>query len=256
MFRPRVIPVLQLMNKGLVKTVHFKNPKYVGDPINAVKIFNDLEADELVFVDITASREGRLIDLDFVERVGDQANMPFAVGGGIKDLRQIQSVLRAGAEKVIVNSAAMMTPGFVKAASDEFGSSTIVVSLDVKKGWSRKNTVWGMSGTRNSKKSPPDSALEMQEEGAGEIIINSINRDGTMLGYDHDLVRSVCKVSTVPVIALGGCRSIEDASKVCSFKWGGANAAGAGSLFVYHGPRKAVLVNYPDQSQLSSIFND
>ena len=180
MFRPRVIPVLLLKDLALVKSIGFKNFKYIGDPINAVKIFNDLKADELVFLDITASKENRLISLDFVKDVGEEANMPFAVGGGIRSIEDIRKIISAGAEKVVINSYAAENPDFIKEASDTFGSSTIVVCIDVKKKLFSGLQTWILNGSKSTKFSPIDFAKLMQEKGAGEIIIQSIERDGTM----------------------------------------------------------------------------
>jgi imidazole glycerol-phosphate synthase subunit HisF len=199
MFRPRVIPVLLLKDKGLVKSVQFKNHRYVGDPINAVKIFNDLKADELVFLDITATQAKRTIPLDFVHRVGDEANMPFAVGGGIQTIAHIKAIINAGAEKVIINSYAVENPDFIRAAAEEFGSSTIVVSIDVKKKFLGKKQVYTVAGTKATGMLPTTWAKTMEEKGAGEIIINSVDRDGTMEGYDIELIREVSEAVEIPV---------------------------------------------------------
>lgn len=251
MFRPRVIPILLLKNKGLVKSVKFKNHRYIGDPINAVKIFNDLKADELVFLDILASKENRKVSLDFVRNVGNEANMPFAVGGGIRTVEEIKEVINAGAEKVIINSYAIENPDFIKEASDIFGSSTIVVSIDVKKNLFGKKKVYALGGDKSTKLDPVSFAKLMAKNGAGEIIINSIDRDGTMIGYDLDLVKSISSAVTVPVVAAGGAGTIQDFNNaVSSF----ASAVAAGSMFVYHGPRKAVLINYPSSVEIKKMF--
>ena len=158
MFRPRIIPVLLLKDEALVKSVQFKNHNYIGDAINAVRIFNDLRADELVFLDIEASKQGRLISLDFVKDVGEEANMPFAVGGGIKSIEDIKSIINAGAEKVIINTTAMTNPNFVREAADYFGSSTIVVCIDVKKKLFKGNVTWSLSGTKSTGLTPIETA--------------------------------------------------------------------------------------------------
>jgi imidazole glycerol-phosphate synthase subunit HisF len=253
MFRPRVIPVLLLKDKGLVKSVQFKNHRYVGDPINAVKIFNDLKADELVFLDITATQAKRTIPLDFVHRVGDEANMPFAVGGGIQTIAHIKAIINAGAEKVIINSYAVENPDFIRAAAEEFGSSTIVVSIDVKKKFLGKKQVYTVAGTKATGMLPTTWAKTMEEKGAGEIIINSVDRDGTMEGYDIELIREVSEAVEIPVVAAGGAGRLEDFP--AAIRSGYASAVAAGSLFVFHGPRKAVLVNYPASEQLTKLFN-
>ncbi len=253
MFRPRVIPVLLLKNLGLVKSMKFKDYRYIGDPINAVKLFNDLGADELAFLDILANRENRSISLDFVRRVGDEANMPFSVGGGIRSIKEIQQVLNAGAEKVIMNTFAAENPDFVKEASDEFGSSTIVVSIDVKKNVFGKELVYIYSGRKATKFDPVTYAGLVEDRGAGEIIINSIEQDGMMQGYDISLIKRVSEAVRIPVVALGGAGNNNDLRK--AVLEGYASAAAAGSMFVYHGPRRAVLVNYPTYNELLKIFS-
>jgi cyclase len=249
MFRPRIIPVLLLKDRVLVKSIGFKNHKYIGDPINAVRIFNDLKADELVFLDIQASKKNRLISLDFVRDVGEEARMPFAVGGGIKSLGDIRAILRAGAEKVVLNTSAGHNPDFVKKASDAFGSSTVVVCIDVKKKILKSQRTWTFGGSKSTGFDPVAFAQLMEKNGAGELIIQSIDRDGTMAGYDIDLIRSVSTSVSVPVVALGGAGEIEHLKE--AFQNGHANALAAGSLFVYKGKRRGVLINYPDKSELN-----
>lgn len=252
MFRPRVIPVLLLKNLGLVKSVKFKSHRYMGDPINAVKIFNDLKADELVFLDILASKEDRKISLDFVRNVGDEANMPFAVGGGIRTIQDIKDIINAGAEKVIINSYSVENQNFIREAANEFGSSTIVVSIDVKKKFFGNRQVFIYGGKKATGLDPIDFAKRMEEKGAGEIIINSIEKDGLMDGYDIELIHKVSDAVTIPVVAVGGAGQFSDLREVV--KNGHASAVAAGSLFIYHGPRKAVLINYPDQKELMELF--
>jgi imidazole glycerol-phosphate synthase subunit HisF len=251
MFRPRVIPILLLKGLGLVKSIKFKDYRYIGDPINAVKIFNDLKADELVFLDILASKENRSISLDFVRNVGDEANMPFAVGGGIKTIQDIKDIINAGAEKVIINSYAIENPGFIKEASDVFGSSTVVVSIDVKKKLFGKKQIYTYGGNKSSGKDPVNFAKLMEQKGAGEIIINSIENDGTMNGYDLQLIEDVSKAVTIPVVAVGGAKNISDFHKATEAY---ASAVAAGSMFVYHGPRNAVLINYPSEKEIQKAF--
>jgi cyclase len=252
MFRPRVIPVLLLKGQGLVKSVQFKNHRYIGDPINAVKLFNDLGADELTFLDILANKEKRCISPDFVKHVGDEANMPFSVGGGIRNMKEIQQILHAGAEKIVLNTIAAENPGFVREASEEFGSSTIVVSMDVKGSFLIKQLTYIYSGKKATRYDPVSFAKLMEEHGAGEIIINSIERDGMMDGYDIQLIRKVSEAVRIPVVALGGAGVKEDLRK--AVVEGYASAVAAGSMFVYHGPRRAVLVNYPEKKELANLF--
>ncbi len=253
MFRPRVIPVLLLKDMGLTKSINFGKYRYVGDPINAVKIFNDKKADELIFLDINASNENRCIPSEFVYKVGDEANMPFAVGGGIRTIKDIRHMLSLGVEKVILNTIGFEKPDFIKEAVDVFGSSTIVVCIDVKKNMLGKNKICTYGGKKNIKKNPVEAAQEFEEFGAGEIIIQSIDRDGTYEGYDLELISAVSKAVTIPVVALGGARSINDFK--LATEEGKSSAVAAGSLFVFHGPRKAVLINYPTQEELKQLFS-
>lgn len=253
MYRPRIIPVLLLKNLGLVKSVKFNKHRYIGDPINAVKIFNDKKADELVFLDINASKENRLISLDFVHRVGDEANMPFAVGGGIKTVKDIRSVLENGAEKVVINTAAFVNPEFIKEAVNAFGSSTIVVCLDVKKNFFGKYELVFRKSEKRSKDNLIEFAQKIEEFGAGEIIIQSVDKDGTYEGYDVELIKLVSQTVTIPVVALGGASKYDDFS--LAVKEGYASAVAAGSLFVYHGPRRAVLISFPAKDEIKNIFN-
>ena len=249
MFRPRIIPVLLLQGNALVKSKGFKDFRYIGDPINAVKVFNDLKADELVFLDIEATKEKRTISTELVSQVGEEANMPFAVGGGIKNLDEIQNIIAKGAEKVIINTCAVENPKFIREASDNFGSSTIVVCIDVKKKFFSGEVVWRNSGSKSSKYSPKDFAKIIEENGAGEIIIQSIDKDGTMSGYDLDLVKEISTAVAIPVVALGGAGNLEH--MIEAYKKGFASALAAGSLFVYQGPNKGVLINYIEKSDLS-----
>lgn len=253
MQRPRVIPVLLLRNLGLVKSVKFNDHRYIGDPINAVKIFNDKKADELVFLDINASKESRCISYEFVHRVGDEANMPFAVGGGINSIEIIRSILNYGAEKVVINSASHEDPDFIRRAADSFGSSTITVCIDVKKRLLGKEKIYLPGSGKYSNEDPVSFALKMEEFGAGEIIIQSVDKDGTYEGYDLELIKKISESVTIPVIALGG------AGKFSHFRdavnSGRASAVAAGSIFVYHGPRRAVLISYPSKQEIKEIFN-
>lgn len=248
MFRPRIIPVLLLKNLALVKSIQFAKHKYIGDPINAVRIFNDLKADELVFLDIEASPANRLISLDFVGDVGEEANMPFAVGGGIKTIEDIRAVINAGAEKVVINTAAAQNPDFIKDASETFGSSTIVVCIDVKKKWLKGQRTWILNGSRATSYTPLDFARLMEQNGAGELIIQSVEKDGTMQGYDIGLIKSISTLVSVPVIALGGAGKEEDLIE--AYRSGYANGLAAGSLFVYQSKKRGVLINYPEKNKL------
>jgi len=248
MFRPRIIPVLLLKDQALVKSMMFKGFRYIGDPINAVRIFNEMKADELVFLDIQATKENRLISLDFVRNVGEEANMPFAVGGGIRTIENIRSIIGAGAEKVIINSFAAENPDFILKASETFGSSCIVVCIDVKKKLFGGMQTWIYNGSRSTGRSPVDFAKLMEEKGAGEIIIQSIEKDGMMNGYDINLIMTISETVSIPVVALGGARNLADMK--IAYNEGFASGLAAGSMFVYYGNKKAVLINYPKRSEL------
>ena len=249
MFRPRIIPVLLLKNLALVKSIQFKNHRYIGDPINAVRIFNDLKADELVLLDIEASKNNRLVSLELVEKVGEEVYMPFAVGGGVKSIENIKAIINAGAEKVVINTYAALNPCFIKEASEVFGSSAIVVCIDVKKKIFKGQRTWILGGNRPTAFTPIEFAQLMEKNGVGELIIQSIDRDGTMDGYDIELIKSISTSVSVPVIALGGAGKEKDLIE--AYQNGHASALAAGSLFVYQGKKRGVLINYPDKNELT-----
>ena len=251
MFTPRIIPVLLLKGRGLVKTVKFRDGTYIGDPINAVRLFNDLRADELVFLDITATREKRSPSFDVIADIGAEANMPFAVGGGVKTLHDIQKITALGAERVVINSHALTSPEFIRDAADNFGSSTISVCMDVKKGLFGGVKVFSHSG-KSSRLDPVTFARLMEQQGAGELIVQSVDNDGVMLGYDTALVKSISEVVSIPVVALGGAGTMADVRSVC--QEGFASAAGAGSLFVYQSTKRGVLINYPSRTSVRELF--
>lgn len=249
MFRPRIIPVLLLKNLALVKSIQFKKYDYIGDPINAVKIFNDLKADELVFLDIDASNNNSLISLDFVKNVGEEACMPFAAGGGIRSIDDIKAIINAGAEKVIINTYAAQNPDFIKKASEVFGSSTITVCIDIKKKIFGGQRQYIFGGSKTTSFDPVKFARLMEEKGAGELIIQSIDRDGMMNGYDIEMIRGITTSVGIPVVALGGAGRKEDLTE--AYQDGYANGLAAGSLFVYQSKNRGVLINYPEKNEIS-----
>jgi cyclase len=252
MYRPRIIPVLLLKDNGLVKSTKFKNYKYIGDPINAVRIFNELYADEIVFLDIEATKKGKLIDLQLVREIGEEANMPFGVGGGVKTLDDIQQLIQAGAEKVIICSEALQRPEFIEEASKAFGSSTISVCLDLGKAFFGGTKLFSHCGTKKYGISPLDFAKQMEGFGAGEIIIQSIEFDGMMNGYNYSESISIAKSITIPVTILGGAGKLSDVRSTHEqFIF---NGYAAGSLFVYQGVHRGVLINYPEKELLKSLF--
>jgi cyclase len=242
------MPVLLLRDGALVKTQHFDKPRYIGDPINAVRIFNELRADELVLLDIQATARQRVISRELVKRVGDEANMPFAVGGGIRTLAQIRELLAAGAEKIVLGSEAAERPGFVADAAAAFGSSTIVVCMDVKRKFFGDLRVWIKNGRKATSYGPHEFAQLMVKQGAGELIVQSIERDGAMNGYDLPLVREIARDVPIPVVALGGAGSLLHLK--AAYDEGRATGLAAGSLFVFQGAHRGVLINYPSRAEL------
>jgi cyclase len=250
---PRVIPCLLLKQGGLVKTVGFRRPKYVGDPINAVKIFNDKKADELAFLDIAATVEGRSPDFDLIQRIAGEAFMPVAYGGGVQSVDDVRRIVQLGVEKVVINSQAVADRSLLRAAAEQVGSQSVVVAIDVKRGPLGGYKVCTHSGTRSTRLDPADFACEAVQAGAGEIVVNSIDRDGAMKGYDLTLIQRVAAAVNVPVIALGGASCVNDFA--AAVYTGGAAAVAAGSLFVFHGKHRAVLITYPDRSILESAFS-
>lgn len=251
MRRTRVIPCLLLKREGLVKTEQFRRPRYVGDPLNTIRIFNEKEVDELLLLDITATVEGRAPPFDLLRRVADECFMPLCYGGGIRRFEDIGRILGLGVEKVAINTFAFESPGFLRRAALEFGSQSIVASVDVKRGLLGRNVVMTRSGTQSTGKDVVDAARALVEEGAGEILVTSIDRDGTMSGYDLDLVRKVADSVPVPVVACGGAGSISDLAAAVA---AGASAVAAGSLFVFHGRHRAVLISFPSPEELGGLL--
>lgn len=251
MLQARVIPCLLMRNAGLVKTVKFRHPRYIGDPINAVRIFNQKEVDELVFLDIGNEAERSAPDFDLLADIASEAFMPFAYGGGITGIDQVKRLYGLGVEKIILNTAAADNPGLVSQAAGLAGSSGVAVSIDVRRNWLGRYSVCVGSGARDLKREPAAYAREMEQLGAGEILLNAIDRDGTMQGYDLELVRSVCEAVSVPVVAAGGAGSLHHFREAAE---AGASALAAGSMFVFHGKHNAVLITYPDYEELESLF--
>jgi len=250
--RHRIIPVLLLKNNGLYKGRKFKDHKYVGDPINAVKIFNDKEVDELVFLDITASLDNKEPNYNMLHDIASECFMPLAYGGGLTSTEMIREILMVGIEKAIINTQAIRNPEFVKKSVNYFGSSTIVASIDAKKNIFGNYSVYIHSGQEKTNLHPVEWAINLEEMGVGEIIINSIDKDGTLTGYDWALVESVSKSVKIPVIASGGGSGLMDFVKVC--KLHKASAAAAGAHFVFQGKHNAVLITYPSQEEIEKAF--
>lgn len=250
MLRTRVIPCLLLRGAGLVKTCRFKDPKYVGDPINAIKIFNDKEVDELVLLDISASLEGRGPAYSVIEEVASECFMPLAYGGGIRTVDEARRILKLGVEKAVFNTTGWLDPSVLTAASREFGAQAVVASIDVRRKLFGRYEVFVEGGTRGTGVDPVEYARRMEAAGAGEILLTSIDRDGTMQGYELDLIARVTAAVGVPVIAAGGAGSVQDFR--IAIQEGGADAVAAGAMFVFHGPHRAVLITYPSRAELES----
>ena len=251
MIRKRIIPVLLLKNNGLYKGVGYDKYVYIGDPINAVKIFNDMEVDELIFLDIEASKNNKVISQEFVEKLSEECFMPFSVGGGIKSLKDAKNLISAGAEKIVLNNWAINQPELITEISNSFGSQSIVVAVDTKKNWLGKQKVYSLSGKKSTNLNLEEWIMEIEKRGAGEILINSIEMDGKMSGYNIELINKVSKSVNIPVIAGCGAGSVahfKDAIKA------GAEACAGGSVFVFHGPKRGVLINYPSKEERDSIY--
>ena len=245
--RTRVIPALLLHKGGLIKSVKFKDYKYVGDPINAVKIFNEKEVDEIAVIDIDATRDRRPPNFEQVIQIASEAFMPLSYGGGITTIEQIKKILFGGVEKVIINKAAHTNPSLITEAARLFGNQSVVISIDAKKSLLGGYIVYIDIGTKKTGYHPVVFAKKMEEAGAGEILLNCIDADGTYKGYDLALLKSVATAVSIPVIVQGGAGSVEDFAKA---KQNGASAVVAGSMFVFQRPYQAVLISYPSQIEL------
>lgn len=252
MLRTRVIPVLLLKNNGLVKTTRFKKPVYVGDPINAVRIFNEKEVDELILLDITATNEKRNPNYSRIQEIVSEAFMPIGYGGGISRMDQIEQLFKIGVEKVIINTAAHVNPKLITEAANVFGNQSIVVAIDLKKTIFGKTMIITHAGKKTQKTDLISFLQQIQKAGAGEIFINSIDRDGTMKGYDTVLIRNLSPNINVPLIVCGGAGSVNDFVEAVH---AGASAVAAGAMFVFQGIHRAVLISYPKYDQLENLLN-
>lgn len=253
MKRIRIIPALLIKNGGLVKSVRFKEYKYVGDPINAVKIFNEKEVDEIVILDISASSENRGPNYKQIKELTSEAFMPLGYGGGITKLDEIKELIAAGVEKVILNSGAFSNPGLINEGAKYVGSQSIVVSIDVKKNLWGKYKVYTKGGNQKTDLNPVSFARQMEDAGAGELLLCSIDKDGTFGGYDTELIKQISSEVSIPVVASGGASSVEDFRLAIE---AGASAVSAGSFFVFQRPHRAVLISYPNPDVLKEkIFS-
>lgn len=252
MLRPRITPCLLIKNKGLVKTVNFKSPKYVGDPINAVRIFNEKEVDELIVLDIDATAEKRVPDYKAIEDLAAECRMPLCYGGGVKTVEQATRIFSLGVEKIALSSAAVEDPSFVGKLADHVGVQSVVVVLDVRKQKHGRYEIFIRNGSKGTGKCPIEFARHLQQQGVGEIVINSIDNDGVMKGYDLELVAQIRAAVTVPITVLGGAGSLGDIGRLIE-RFGIIGAA-AGSLFVFKGIFRAVLINYPNPLEKDALI--
>lgn len=251
MLRARVIPCLLLKNGGLVKTTRFDQPKYVGDPINAVKIFNEKEVDELVLLDIDASRRGAGPNHELVAMIASEAFMPLCYGGGVTTLAQAQKLVKQGVEKVAINSAALSRPALITEMAAELGSQSVVAAIDVKKDWLGRYRVFDPATRKLTSLDPTEHAQHLAAAGAGEIFLNNVDADGMQTGYDLKLVARLADALAVPVIASGGAGKLEDFAPAVA---AGASAVAAGSMFVFQGRHRAVLISYPPYKELERLL--
>lgn len=248
MLKTRIIPCLLLKNWGIEKSIRFREFVYIGSPINAVRVFNGRNVDELILLDIIATRENRSPPVEFVAQIAEEACMPLTVGGGIKTVEDISAMLRAGADRVVVNSHAIEHPELIREGADVFGSQCIVVSIDVKQHADGRYEVMTHNGTKPTGLDPFEYARRMQDTGAGEILLNSIDRDGTMEGFDLDLIRRTADQLSIPLIACGGAGSVKDLADAVEI--GHASAVAAGAFFLFYGKRRTVLITYPTDEEL------
>jgi imidazole glycerol-phosphate synthase subunit HisF len=250
MLRPRIIPCLLIHKGGLVKTVKFAQPKYVGDPLNAVRIFNEKEVDELFVADIDATIGGREPDYALIRGLAAECRMPLCYAGGVRTVEQVERIIGLGVEKVALSSAAMDDPTLITRVARNVGSQSVVVVIDAKASKGRYD-VFTHNGTRSTGKAAVDVAVQMQRLGAGEIVINSIDQDGAMKGYDLQLAKLIREAVTLPLTVLGGAGSLRDISKLIDTF--GIIGAAAGSLFVFKGTYRAVLINYPNRRDKEAL---
>jgi cyclase len=253
MLKPRIIPCLLIRDNGLVKTVNFSNEKYVGDPINAVKIFNEKLVDELMIIDIDATVKNQDPNFDLIKKIAAESQMPISYTGGIKNVEQVKKIIGYGVEKVGISSSAILNPDLISHASNEVGSQSVVVILDVKRKLLGGYQVYTHNGTKDTSYKLKNLVENLSNRGAGELIINSIDNDGIMGGYDINIIKSIKDNVSIPITLIGGAGSIEHIKQlVDEFHIVGA---AAGSMFVFQGKYKAVLISYPNQKDKNYIFD-
>lgn len=254
MLQKRIIPCLLLHKGGLYKTEKFKKPTYIGDPINAIKIFNEKEVDELMFLDIDASVAHKEPNYKMIEDIASECFMPLCYGGGVKDVEQMKKIYALGVEKISLSSQAVLNPDIIKEAAHIFGRQSVIVTIDVKKDFWGNKKVFIHNGKVNTKLSPLEFITTVERLGAGEIVINSVDNDGIMNGYDIELLKALKALVKVPLIALGGAGKIEHIKEV--FHEANVDAVACGSLFVYQGALKGVLISYPPYAQIQTLLEE
>lgn len=251
MLQHRVIPSLLLRNNGLVKTTRFKNPKYIGDPINAIRIFNEKEVDELMLLDISATKESKEPNYEMIEQIAGECFMPLAYGGGVRTVEQARRIYALGVEKICLQTSALKNPGIVSDLAKQFGSQSVMVSMDIKRNWMGKPQIYSSATERTLDLNWIEITRQLVDAGAGEVLLNAVDKDGTLQGPDLPLIEQLSGAINVPLIALGGVGSLADIKAAVSV---GASAVAAGAFFVYHGPHRAVLITYPKYTELESLF--
>jgi len=253
MLRTRVIPCLLLRNESLVKTVKFGRFGYIGDPLNTCRIFNEFEVEELAFLDITASRQGREPNLKILQDISNECFMPLSYGGGIRNLETAERIFNIGFEKIVLNTYVFENPAIITELARAFGSQSIIVAIDVRKDFWGKYQAFSLSGSVNQKRNPVEWAKEMEDRGTGEILLTSIDREGTYEGFDVGLIAQITEALTIPVIAHGGAGTVRHIGEAVNN--GHASAVALGSMVVYQGKGLGVLVNFPDREQLVSVLS-
>jgi cyclase len=251
MLKHRIIPCLLVHNGGLVKTQRFTNPKYVGDPINAIRIFNDKEVDELVVLDISVSKEKREPNYELIEQLASECFMPLCYGGGIRTIEQARTLFGLGLEKIAVQSAALEDLTLLTKIAEQFGSQSVVISVDVKKNWLGKRSLFMSASGKMTSRSWEDFIQQAVAAGAGEVMLNAVDRDGLMQGMDLELIKDASANVPIPLIAIGGVGCLADIKAAVE---AGASAVAAGAFFVYQGPHRAVLITYPNYQELEHLL--
>jgi cyclase len=252
MIRPRIIPTLLIKNRELVKTRKFKSPAYVGDAINAIRIFNDKEVDELSVLDIGAARDGRAPDFEFIELIAAECFMPLCYGGGIRNVEDAQRLFDLGIEKITLQTAALESTSLITSIAHRFGSQSVVISIDIKRDWLLRYQLYESRTGKTLRRDWLSFIRDVVNAGAGEVVLNAVERDGELCGYDLELIEIASQEVTVPVVAIGGARNIYDFRAALN---AGASAVAAGTMFIFHGKHRAVLISYPSQDELESVLS-